>query len=134
MSTCNVFHSTVAVVLQWNDFLSRWRQMQTEVLTKKIWNIVDCRRSEKKIQNSQEIKRTLFNWTKQDKMCKFSRKSSFSSYIFFMLYIAWKRGLPQKCVHFVLFHPLKRCSFTLCFRSSIFFLEHWQSTLFQFFF
>ena len=33
------------------------------------------------IQNTQEIKRTLFNWTKQDKTCKFSRKSSFSSYV-----------------------------------------------------
>ena len=28
-------------------------------------------------QAKQEIKRTLFNRTKQDKMCKFSRKSSF---------------------------------------------------------
>ena len=27
------------------------------------------------------MKRTLFNWTKQDKTCKFSRKSSFSSYV-----------------------------------------------------
>ena len=26
------------------------------------------------IQNTQEIKRTLFNWTNQDKTCKFSRK------------------------------------------------------------
>ena len=26
-----------------------------------------------------KLKRTLFNWTKWDKMCKFSRKSSFSS-------------------------------------------------------
>ena len=33
------------------------------------------------IQNTQEIKRTLCNWTKQDKMCKFSRKTSFSSYV-----------------------------------------------------
>ena len=33
------------------------------------------------IQNTQEIKRTLFNWMKQDKTCKFSRKSSFSSYV-----------------------------------------------------
>ena len=48
---------------------------------KKIWNRVDCQRSEKKIQNTQEIKRTLFNWTKQDKTYKFSRKSSFSSYV-----------------------------------------------------
>ena len=31
---------------------------------KKIWNRVDCQRSEKKIQNSQEIKWMLFNWTK----------------------------------------------------------------------
>ena len=28
----------------------------------------------------QEIKRMLFNWTKQDRTCKFLRKSSFSSY------------------------------------------------------
>ena len=35
----------------------------------------------REIQNTQEIKRTLFNWTKQDKTCKFSSKSSFSSYI-----------------------------------------------------
>ena len=34
-----------------------------------------------KIQNTQEIKRTLLNWTKQDKTRKFSRKSSFSSYV-----------------------------------------------------
>ena len=34
----------------------------------------------KKIWNAQVIKRTLFNWTKQDKMCKFLRKSSFSNH------------------------------------------------------
>ena len=33
----------------------------------------------KKIQNTQEIKRTLFNWTKQVKTCKYLTKSSFSS-------------------------------------------------------
>ena len=34
---------------------------------KKIWNRVDSQRSEKKkIQNTQEIKRMLFNWMKQD--------------------------------------------------------------------
>ena len=35
----------------------------------------------KKVQNTQKIKRLLFNWTKQDKTWKFSRKSSFSSYV-----------------------------------------------------
>ena len=35
----------------------------------------------KKIQNTQGIKRTLFDWMKQDKMCTFLRKSSFSSYV-----------------------------------------------------
>ena len=35
----------------------------------------------KKSQNTQEIKITLFNWTKWDKTCKISRKSSLSSYI-----------------------------------------------------
>ena len=48
---------------------------------KKIWNRVDCQRSEKVIQTTQEIKRALFNWTKQDKTCKFSRKCSFPSYV-----------------------------------------------------
>ena len=33
------------------------------------------------IQNTQEIKRTLFNWTKRNKTCTFSRKSSFSSQV-----------------------------------------------------
>ena len=36
---------------------------------------------DKEIQNTQEIKRTLFNWTEQDNTCKLSRKSSFSSYV-----------------------------------------------------
>ena len=39
----------------------------------------DCHRFErekKKNQNAQEIRRTLFNWTKQDKTCKFSWKFS----------------------------------------------------------
>ena len=35
----------------------------------------------KKIQNTQEIKRTLSYWMKQDKVCKSLRKSSFSSYV-----------------------------------------------------
>ena len=30
-----------------------------------------------------------------------------------MFYVAWKRGLPQKIAHFVLFHPIKKCSFNL---------------------
>ena len=36
---------------------------------------------EKKIQNTQEIKRTLFDWTKKDNTCTFLKKSSFSSYV-----------------------------------------------------
>ena len=35
----------------------------------------------RQIQNTQEIKRTHFNWTKQDKTRTFSRNSSFSSYV-----------------------------------------------------
>ena len=106
---------------------------------KKIWTRIDCQCSEKKIQNTQEIKRMLFNWTKHDNTSKFSRKSSFSCYIqhkniktinstyhvsvgcgswqkkptsnwhktswincfsFFLLYVAWKRGLPRKICTF----------------------------------
>ena len=38
---------------------------------KKVLNKADCQRSEKKKKkNRQEIKRTLFNRTKQDKTCK----------------------------------------------------------------
>ena len=33
------------------------------------------------IQNARDIKRTLFNLTKQDRTCEFSRKSSFSRYV-----------------------------------------------------
>ena len=35
----------------------------------------------KRTQNTHEIKRTLFDWTKRDKTWKFSRKSFFSSYV-----------------------------------------------------
>ena len=48
------------------------------------------------------------------------------------LYVAWKRGLPQKCACFVLFCPTKKCSFNLLFVLDLF-SERWQSTLFQIF-
>ena len=31
----------------------------------------------------------------------------------FLTFCAWKRGLPRKFAHFVLFHPIKKCSFNL---------------------
>ena len=62
----------------WNQPLSKKFGSKKK---KKIWNRVDCQCSEIKSQNTQEIKRTLFNWTKQEKTCKFLRKSSFSSYV-----------------------------------------------------
>ena len=37
----------------------------------KIWNRIDCQRSEKKIQNTQEIKRMRFDWTKRTKLANF---------------------------------------------------------------
>ena len=37
-------------------------------------------------QNTQEIKRTLFNWTKHNKTCTFSRKSSFLFFFFLLLF------------------------------------------------
>ena len=43
--------------------------------TEEIFNSVTKRSRSK----TQEIKQTLFNWTKEDKTCTFSRKSSFSS-------------------------------------------------------
>ena len=107
----------------------------------------------RKVQNTQEIKRTLFDWTKQDKTCTFLKKSSFSSYVqyiknrktnnstylvsvgcgrlaegkgtkavqvelivcfsAFMLYVAWKKGLPREFACFVLFRPIKKRSFNL---------------------
>ena len=33
--------------------------------------------------------------------------------LFFMLYVDWKRGLPRKFAHFVLFRPIKKRSFNL---------------------
>ena len=50
----------------------------------------------------------------------------------FMLYVAWKRGLPRKLARFVLFRPVKKrsCNF-LCVLDL--FSERWQSTLFHFF-
>ena len=67
-----------------------------------------------KIQNTQEIKRTLFYSTKQDKTCKFSRKSSFSTFL--SCFVQLKSVLLISCVFW------------------IFFSEHLQSTLFQIFF
>ena len=49
-----------------------------------------------------------------------------------LLYLAWKRGLPRKCAHFVLFHPIKKRSFNLSCVLDLFW-EPWQSTLFQIF-
>ena len=102
------------------------------------------------------LKRTLFNWAKQDKTCTFSRKSSFSNYIqqknrkannTLRLYqldagrltegkghetdVTCKRGLPQKLACFVLLCPIKKCSISCMFW--IFFSECWQSTLLRFF-
>ena len=37
------------------------------------------KKRKKKTKDTEGIKRTLFNWTKQGKTCKFSRKSSFLS-------------------------------------------------------
>ena len=48
----------------------------------------------------------------------------------FMLYIAWKRGLPPKFACFDQFHLIKKCSFTLSCALDLF-SECWQSTLFQ---
>ena len=73
------------------------------------------------IQNTQEIKRTLFNWTKQDKMCKFSRMSSFSSYA---------QHKNRKFASFVLFCPVEKHSFNLLCVLDLF-SQCWQSTLFQ---
>ena len=50
--------------------------------------------------------------------------------LFLLLYVAWKRGLPPKCAHFVLFRPIKKHSFNLLCALDLF-SEHWQSTLFQ---
>ena len=51
----------------------------------------------------------------------------------FMLYIAWKRGLPQKFASFVLFHPIKKRSFNLLCVLELSSERRW-STLFHFFF
>ena len=50
----------------------------------------------------------------------------------FMLYAAWKRGLPRKIARFVLFCPIKSVPFNLLCVLGLF-SECWQSTLFQIF-
>ena len=75
-----------------------------------------------KIQNTQEIKRTLFNQTKQDKTCKFSRKSSVSSYV--------QQYNREQLNQLILCHfdvPLISCVFL------IFFSERCRPTLFHIF-
>ena len=51
----------------------------------------------------------------------------------FMLYVAWKRGLPRKFARFVLFRLIKKRPFNLLCVLDLF-SERWQSTLFQIFF
>ena len=85
---------------------------------KKIWNRVDCQRSEKRSQNTQEIKRTLFNRTEQDKTCVQDK-----------MYVARKRWLHRKFARFVLFRLIKKRSFNLLCVLDLFFSECWQSTV-----
>ena len=106
-------------ILNWR-FVLRWPGVVDETVKLKNWVT--------NLQNTLEIKRTLFNWTKQDKTCKFSRKSSFPSYVqhknsrkkirllnclffCFMLYVAWKRVLPWKFARSALFRSIKKRSF-----------------------
>ena len=58
--------------------LKKKKKSETE---SKFFFLVQSQSSEKKIQNTQEINSTLFNWTKQNKTYTFSRQSSFSSYL-----------------------------------------------------
>ena len=52
----------------------------------------------------------------------------------FMLYVAWKRGLPRNSARFGLFRPIKKHSLISCvFVGLFFFSERWQSALFQIF-
>ena len=52
----------------------------------------------------------------------------------FVLCIAWKRGLPQKCAHFALFRPMiKRnfnllCVFVLCVIPSVLCVENYKQS------
>ena len=48
---------------------------------KKIWNRVDCQRSEKRSKTRKRLKERFINWMKQDTPCKSLRKSSLSSYV-----------------------------------------------------
>ena len=86
---------TVCTVANWCAFvfvlLSTWpleecaRVFYCVLLTitteKKISETELTARVLKKRSKTHEIKRTLFNWTKQDKTCKFLKKSSFSTYV-----------------------------------------------------
>ena len=67
----------------------------------------------KKIQNTEEIQRTLFNWTKQDKTCIFSRRSFFQAT--YNIKTKNKQLIQVKCARFVLSHPMQMRSFnSLC--------------------
>ena len=57
-------------------FFFPWESKQ-----KKIWNRVDCQRSEKKIRNTQEIKRTLLTGRKRTKRTNYSKTKLTFSFI-----------------------------------------------------
>ena len=62
-------HSLIRFVDFFGDFLNELLRFQATSNTK-------TNNERIRIQNTQDIERTLFNWTKQDKTCKFSLFSS----------------------------------------------------------
>ena len=95
--------------------------------------LVTC--SHLEIQNTQESRRTFFNWTKQDKMCNFSRKS------FFVKLRTTEKQKNKQLIQLVLcqldvggWWKEKGTRLTNGIKKSFFFPERWQSTLIQIFF
>ena len=68
------------------------------------------------------------------KLCTTEKQTiNLTCLFFFCFYVAWKRGFSWKFARFVLFHPIKKCSFNLLCVCD-FFSEWCQSTLSQIFF
>ena len=57
--------------------MSSFQKKKKKNLKQLIASVLKKKRSK----TNKRLKKTLFNWTKKDKACKFSKKSSFSSYI-----------------------------------------------------
>ena len=120
-----MLHSAQNKVLQLNKELEDQRAKLERVAKQVcIRNRVDCQRSEKRSKTHKRLKERFLIRRSKTKHANFQGKPLFQTTYnnttenswfdsFLLLYVAWKRGFPQKFARFVLFHLIEKRSFNL---------------------